>query len=59
MAQTPQINAPRSEEADPFLFITRSKVKNRRDIEGRIHPGYWKIVNAWIKPEGPALHRHP
>jgi hypothetical protein len=49
----PQINAPRSEEADPFLFITRSKVKNRRDIEGRIHPGYWKIVNAWIKEGRP------
>jgi hypothetical protein len=47
--KAPQINAPRSEEADPFLFITRTKVKNRRDIEGRIHPGYWKIVNAWIE----------
>jgi integrase len=46
---SPQINTPRSGEADPFMFITRSKVKNRRDIEGRIHPAYWKIVDDWIK----------
>jgi hypothetical protein len=45
----PQINAPRSKEADPFMFISRSKVKNRRDIEGRIHAAYWKIVDDWIQ----------
>ena len=45
----PQINAPRSKEADPFMFISRAKVKNRRDIEGRIHAAYWKIVADWIK----------
>jgi hypothetical protein len=56
--ESPQINGPRSGESDPFLFISRAQVKNRRDLEGRIHPGYWKIVNAWIEMPV-ALQRDP
>jgi hypothetical protein len=45
----PQINPPRSGEADPFLVISKEHVKNRRHIENRIHPAYWKIIDDWIR----------
>lgn len=46
---SPQINEPRSGEADPYLIIKKENVKNRRQIENRIHPAYWRIVDDWIR----------
>ena len=54
----PQINAPRSQEADPFMFISRAKVKNPRH-RGPDPCGLLEDHQRLDYDRPPQIHRNP